>query len=105
MKQNPWACLRAASAIHHSRCALAFASHEDVYKRQVLLVLCVTTDLRIQSFLTGCHSSPAKIPINGFAILSNASVFVALSEMCIRDSYSSMLDETVETRLPWRGSP
>ena len=23
MKQNPWACLRAEFAIHHSRCALA----------------------------------------------------------------------------------
>lgn len=38
MKQNPWACLRAASAIHHSRCALAFASHDTAKAHAYVLI-------------------------------------------------------------------
>ena len=46
MKQNPWACLRAASAIRHSRCALAFASHDTARAYAYVLIERIAKPLR-----------------------------------------------------------
>lgn len=55
------------TSCHLSLTALQRHLHSTRFKTHllvswpVLLVLCVTTDLRIQSFLTGCHSSVASV--------------------------------------------
>ena len=46
MKQNPWACLRAEFAIHHSRCALAFASHDTAKAHAYVLIERIAKPLR-----------------------------------------------------------
>ena len=46
MKQNPWACLRAEFAIHHSRCALAFASHDTARAYAYVLIERIAKPLR-----------------------------------------------------------
>ncbi len=46
MKQNPWDCLRVASAIRHSRCALAFASYDTARAHTYVLIERVAKQLR-----------------------------------------------------------
>ena len=62
MKQNPWACLRAASAIHHSRCALAFASHDTAKAHAYVLIERIAKPLRycrIMLITQKCHGMDA----------------------------------------------
>ena len=62
MKQNPWACLRAEFAIHHSRCALAFASHDTAKAHAYVLIERIAKPLRycrIMLITQKCHGMDA----------------------------------------------
>ena len=56
----PQSCHLSLTALQRHLHSTRFKTHLSV-SWPVLLVLCVTTDLRIQSFLTGCHSSVASV--------------------------------------------
>ena len=58
MKQNPWACLRAEFAIHHSRCALAFASHDTARAHAYVLIERIAKPLRYCRIMPVKHRNP-----------------------------------------------
>ena len=68
MKQNPWACLRAEFAIHHSRCALAFASHDTARAYAYVLIERIAKPLRYCRIMHMKHRNdlPWRARFDGF---------------------------------------